>query len=128
MKADEKGIMDYLKQWPYSFVSGREIARKVGGKHRYEEDRGWAIPILTDLVRSGLVESDQLGHYRLKPDPKKKKARQQFIAPQLLRILKSSGKSFDSVIIDDDLDDLSPLRYRKPKTESGNRDEYTKSD
>ncbi len=39
MNSDEKDIIDYLKGWPNSFVSGKEIARKVGGKERYEDDR-----------------------------------------------------------------------------------------
>ena len=111
MHADEKAIIDYLKGWPYSFVSGKEIARKVGGKARYEEDRGWAIPILTQMVRTGLVEADHLGYYRLKLEENKKKRPKTHVSPQILRILKSSGKSFDGIAIDDE---SGPPAYRKP--------------
>ena len=74
MNAEEKAIIDYLKGWPYSFVSGREIARKVGGKARYEDDRGLAIPIFAQMVRLGLIEADSYGAFRLMQDEKKKKA------------------------------------------------------
>ena len=102
MNADEKAIVDYLKTWPSSFVSGREIARKVGGKHRYEEDRGWAVRILAKLVTDGLLEKDHLGYFRIRQeDPKKRKTRKH-ISPQMLRILKNSGKNFESIVIDDE--------------------------
>src|ERR1700679_1685168 len=99
MNADEKAIIDYLKGWPSSFVSGKEIARKVGGRERYEEDRGWVIPILAQLVRLGVVESDYLGYFKLKAQDDKKKRNQKHVSPQFLKILKSSGKSFDSIVI-----------------------------
>jgi hypothetical protein len=105
MHADEKAIIDYLKGWPSSFVSGKEIARKVGGRERYEEDRGWAIPILAQLVRLGVVESDYLGYFKLKAQDDKKKRNQKHVSPQLLKILKSSGKSFDSIVIDSEADE-----------------------
>jgi hypothetical protein len=105
MNADEKAIIDYLKGWPHSFVSGREIARKVGGKARYDDDRGWAIPILAQMVRLGLIEADPYGAFRLAQEEKKKKREIQHVSPQVLRILKTSGKSFDGISIDHDMDD-----------------------
>jgi hypothetical protein len=110
MQPDEKSIVDYLKGWPSSFVSGKEIARKVGGKARYEDDRGWAIPILTRMVRLGVLETDHLGYYKLKMEDKKKENRTH-VSPQILRILKSSGKSFEGIAIDDV--DAPPV-FRKP--------------
>src|SRR5580693_3520790 len=110
MQADEKAIVDYLKGWPNSFVSGKEIARKVGGKARYEDDRGWAIPVLAQMVRLGVLETDHLGYFKLIVEEKKKENRTH-VSPQLLRILKSSGKSFEGIAIDDD--DGPPV-YRKP--------------
>src|ERR1700689_299176 len=104
MNLDEKAIIDYLKGWPHSFVSGREIARKVGGKARYEEDRGWALPILAQMVRLGMIEGDAYGAFRLAQENKKKKRHVQHVSPQVLRILKSSGKSFDGIAIDHDMD------------------------
>src|SRR5580704_9362611 len=100
MQTDEQDILDYLKAWPGSFVSGKEIARKVGGKDRFEDDHGWALPILAQMVRHGLVESDHHGGYRLKP-PEKKKREPQHVSPQLLKILKSSGKNFEGGEVDD---------------------------
>lgn len=105
MNADEKAIVDYLKGWPHSYVSGREIARKVGGKARYEDDRGWAIPILAQMVRLGFIEADPYGGFRLAQQDKKKKRHIQQVSPQILRILKSSGKSFDGITIDHELGD-----------------------
>lgn len=105
MNADEKAIVDYLKCWPNAFISGREIAKKVGGKARYAQDRGWAIPILAQMIRMGLIEADSYGGFRLIKDDKKKKRQHHHVAPQILRILKSSGKSFDDVIIDHETDD-----------------------
>jgi hypothetical protein len=104
MNADEKAIVEYLKAWPNSFISGREIARKVGGKHRYEDDRGWAIPILAQMIIAGVLETDHMGHFRLKPDDKKKKRVRTHVSPQILKILKSSGKSFDGLDLEGDTD------------------------
>lgn len=120
MNADEKEIIDYLKGWPHSFVSGREIARKVGGKARYEEDRGWAIPILAQMVRLGMIEADCFGAFRLAKEDKKKKRHVQHVSPQVLRILKSSGKSFDGVTIDQEMDEDGSSR--KPSSPRGSSD------
>ena len=105
MNADEKAILDYLKGWPHSYVSGKEIARKVGGKARFEDDRGWAVPILAQMIRMGLIETDSCGGFRIMQEEKKKKHVAQHVSPQLLRILKSSGKSFDGVTIDHDIEE-----------------------
>ncbi len=115
MQHDEKDIVDYLKGWPNTFVSGKEIARKVGGKERFDEDRGWAIPILTQMVRIGILETDHLGYFRLKPEVRKKRQQlPQHVSPQILKILKSSGKSFDGVEIADEPDEPPVPFYRKP--------------
>jgi hypothetical protein len=112
MQVDEKAIIDYLKGWPSSFVSGKEIARKVGGRERYDEDRGWALPILVQMVRHGILETDHLGYYKLKLEEKKNRNKKH-VSPQMLKILKSSGRSFDGVVLDLDQDDPIPV-YRKP--------------
>ncbi len=105
MTTDEKEIVDYLKTWRGNFVSAREIARKAGSKERYTYDRGWAIPILINLTRNGIIETDYLGHYRLKPITPKKKRKRTFVSPQFLKILKSCGRSFDSVSSSEEAED-----------------------
>lgn len=119
MNEDEKAIIDYLKGWPNTFVSGKEIARKVGGKERYEEDRGWALPILTQLVRLGMVEPDNYGCYRLKVEDKKNRPKTH-VSPQILKILKSSGKSFETFTIDDGAEESPISTYQWPKPSSLN--------
>ena len=114
MQNDEKDIIDYLKGWPGAFVSGKEIARKVGGKERFDKDRGWAIPILAQMVRHGIIETDHLGYYRLKLEEKKKKRNEQHISPQILKILKTSGKSFEGITIDQDTDEPPIPAFPKP--------------
>jgi hypothetical protein len=101
MTTDEKAIMDYLKSWPTSYMSGREIARKVGGKKRYEDDRGWAIPSLLQLVRLGLIEPDLYGGFRLKKADKKKRG-SMHVSPQVLEILQRSGRKFEGIAIDEE--------------------------
>jgi hypothetical protein len=113
MQTDEQDILDYVKAWPGSFVSGKEIARKVGGKERFESDHGWALPILAQMVRHGVLETDHHGGFRLKP-PEKKKREPQHVSPQLLKILKSSGKRFDGVTFDDAKSEPPIPVYRKP--------------
>ena len=71
----EQDIIDYLKSWRGSFVSGKEIARKVGGKQRFEENHGWALPILTQMVRIGLMEKDHSAPIASNPSRKKTASR-----------------------------------------------------
>src|SRR5512136_283839 len=96
MDADEKDICMYLKGWSGQFVSGREIARRAGGKKRFRDQPDWAPPVLNRLVEKGIVESDSTGHYRLKPVSKKTRA-QRYLSPQVKRILEASGKNFYGV-------------------------------
>jgi hypothetical protein len=115
---DEQDILDYLKAWPGSFISGKEIAKKIGGKERFQADRGWAIPILTALVRRGLVETDHVGGFCLKVVEERKKREPQHVSPQLLKILKSSGKKFDAVVLTDDDEPPIPVYRKPPETET----------
>ena len=71
------------------------------------------------MTQRRILENDHLGCYRLKPEPpKKKKHREHQISPQILKILKSSGKSFDGVVLDDEFAVKSKAsaipEYRKP--------------
>lgn len=118
MNADEKAIVNYLKGWPNAFVSGKEIARKVGGTERYNDDRGWALPILAQMCRLGVIEADQYGYYRLKQEDQKKKEHKVHLAPQMLKILKSSGKAFDTFVLEDDGEEELPGLTYKPRSKS----------
>jgi hypothetical protein len=97
VNADEKEVCNYLKSWRDQFVSGREIARRAGGKWRFRDDPNWAAPILLRLVEKGNVESDAAGYYRLKPTDKKKKD-QKWVSPQIRAILEQSGKDFGEIL------------------------------
>jgi hypothetical protein len=128
MTVDEKEILEYLRSWPYTFISGREIARKVGGKARYAENRSWPLPILIEMTNKGWVETDCMGYFRIVSDerkPKRSKVKR-YVSPQILRILKVSGREFEGVDIDIDLDVPGPIPiYREPgsfENESGTLD------
>jgi hypothetical protein len=75
MYHDEQDILEFLKKFEGSFVSPVEIARKVGGKQRFKEDRDWARPLLYRLFMEGVLEADEYGHYRLKPESRITKGR-----------------------------------------------------
>ena len=130
MQADEKAIVDYLKAFPNTFVSGRELARKVCGKRRYSEDRNWAIPSLRRLVQDGILETDPSGHYRIKQTGSKKKHARQHVSPQILRILKSSGKNFETIVIEEDEEEaaraIKPLSQQQPEGGAANPDASSK--
>ena len=106
MTADQKIIIDYLKGWPKLFVSGREIARKAAGKRRYERDRGWAAGVLMEMVDERMLETDSLGAYRLRnAESTRTRSYGRHVSPQILRILKDSGKSLEGIVIDEDEND-----------------------
>lgn len=72
MGTDETDIIEFLKPCE-AFVSPTEIAKKVGGKRRFSEDRDWARPILLRLLLEGLLESNEYGHFRCKGAHQSKK-------------------------------------------------------
>jgi CheY-like chemotaxis protein len=64
-------------------MSQAEIARRAGGKRRFEGDSRWAVRVLPRLVESGIVESDSNGHYRLRSNVEKKTiAEEHRVAPR----------------------------------------------
>ncbi|MDB6020747.1 MAG: hypothetical protein JWQ04_604 [Pedosphaera sp.] len=114
MQTDETAIIEYISRWPDTFISGREIARKVGSRARFLENPGWAVPILAQMLQTRLIEADSRGHYRMKQEkPEKKERVEKHVSPQILKILKSSGKSFADLATDGD--DEPPV-YRKPSS------------
>jgi len=100
MDADEQEIINFLKQWPKQFTSGREICRRAGGKWRAREDPYWCTEPLLRLVEKKLVEVDGGGHFRLAQKEKKQKETR-WISPQLKKILEESGQTFDDLEADD---------------------------
>jgi hypothetical protein len=98
VNADEKEVCNYLKSWRGQFVSGREIARRAGGKWRFRDDPNWATPILLRLVEKGVLESDAAGYYRLRPKDEKKQKTQKWVSPQIKAILEKSGKDFGDIL------------------------------
>ena len=101
MDADEQDICNYLKQWQKQFISGREICRRAGGKRRFREDPYWANQPLLRLVEKQIIESDAGGHFRLVQKEKKQRQRpQQWISPELRRILEEGGKKLEELELD----------------------------
>lgn len=100
LSSDENDVMAYLKSWKQQFVSMKEICRRAAGKRRAEEDPRWASRILPHMVEKGLIETDSLGHYRLREEETTKAAarkRKKWVSPQIEKILKASGKKFDAL-------------------------------
>ena len=95
MDADERDICIYLKSLVGQFISGREIARRAGGKRRYQNEPDWAVPVLSRLVEKGLVEDDMNGHFKLNKKEKKPEGPKKFVSPQIRKMLEASGKQFD---------------------------------
>ncbi|HEY5042273.1 MAG TPA: hypothetical protein VIK53_09740 [Verrucomicrobiae bacterium] len=109
MDADERDIFDYLKTWGSDFISAKEICRRAGTKKRYHEDNDWAKVVLVRMVDRGILESDSLGRYRIKPVPKKSK-QHRWVAPDINKILKEGGVqvegTHDDIASDEHYDQL----------------------
>ncbi len=94
MDADEREIFYFLKTWGEEFVSAKEIARRSSGKKKFHENPEWAKPLLMRMQERGLVESDALGRYRIKPVGRKNKNKR-WVAPDIAKILQESGVQVD---------------------------------
>jgi hypothetical protein len=90
MDADERDIFYYLKTWGAEYVSAREVCRRAGNKKRFHENADWAKPVLVRMTERGILESDSLGRYRIKPIPKKSAA-QRWVSPEISKILREGG-------------------------------------
>ena len=62
---DETSIIDYLKQYPHTFVSAVEVCKKAGGRKRFARDREWARPVLRRMAVDGWLEGNGYGQYKL---------------------------------------------------------------
>ena len=100
LSSDEKEIYDFVKSYSNQYISGKEICRRAGGKRRFQEDPHWAFRVLPRLIEKGAIETDSLGHYRVRDEEEEKKAKKKkkrWVSPQIERILKQSGKKFDDI-------------------------------
>ncbi len=104
MDADEKDICNYLKNWPKTFVSGREIARRAAGKRRFHQDPNWAIPVLSRLVEQGEIEADAMGYFRLNQKLQESRAskRKRWLSPTVRSILESTPGQFTEILDESD--------------------------
>jgi len=108
LSAEEKEILDYLKPLGKQFASPKEVCRRAGGKIKFQKDPYWAKPLLKRLEKSGMLQSNANGHYRIKPQHDNKPLVPMSAA--IKEILNKSDKDFgQSTIleIDDDYINLS---------------------
>jgi len=66
MGTDEIQIFEYLNSCPNKYVSMTEIARRVGGKARLQDDPHWVRPVLQRMLADEILEADDYCQYRLK--------------------------------------------------------------
>ena len=69
------------------FINASEIARRVD-KRRVHKEPHWAKPILMSMEERGILETDILGRYRIKPVRRNKKSK--WIAPDIAKILEEN--------------------------------------
>jgi hypothetical protein len=94
MDADEREIYDFLKPFGEDWVNAKEICRRAAGKKRFNEDNHWARPILQRMKERRILEGDELGRYRIRPDPRAHKGR--WVSPDIEKILRESGVRVDA--------------------------------
>ena len=98
LSSDERDVVQYLKSWKEQFVSGKEICRRAAGKKRFQKEPHWFFRIMPLMMEKGVIETDGNGHYRVKGEETKKQDRtkqKKWVSPQIARILKQSGKTFE---------------------------------
>ncbi len=90
MDGDEREIFQFLKTRGEEYVNAVEIARRAGGKRKFHEDPDWVKPILVRMTERGVLQSDPLGRYRVKPVARKGKDKR-WVSPDIAKILQESG-------------------------------------
>jgi len=96
MDSEEREIFRFLQTWGTDFVSYKEIARRAGGKKKFNKDADWAKPLLARMQERGVLESDAMGRYRIKPVRSKDKATR-WVAPDIAKILQEKGLKVEGV-------------------------------
>ncbi len=118
MDSIETEICQYLKSYSDQFVSRKEICRRAGGKWRFREDENWAGPILHRMLEKNLVETDGTGHFRLASQERneKRKRKPVWISPEISAILRRSGRDFDVIDLDKEMDSKDLAAIFAPAT------------
>ena len=109
MDADEREVFHYLQTFGEEWVNAKEICRRAGGKKRFNEDNNWARPILHRMKERHILEGDELGRYRIRPEPKKKH-QGRWVSPDIAKILQESGVQVDA----ERADALSDENHEQP--------------
>jgi hypothetical protein len=108
LSSEEIEIIDFLRPLGKQFASPKEVCRRAGGKLKFQKDPYWAKPLLKRMEKKGFLQSNENGHYRIKPeDDKRKKVP---MSPAIQKILNNSSKDFGNTSIleiDEDYVNLS---------------------
>jgi hypothetical protein len=99
MDATEREIYYFLKANRPEFITMREISRRTGSKRRRRVSPDWAVPVLEEMVRRGILEKNEAGDFHLKPIPRPDTTGKVWVAPGLAHLLKASGKKFDDRVL-----------------------------
>ena len=91
MDADERDIFQFLKSWGSNFLAAREICRRAGGRHRFNEEPDWAKPILLRMEGRGVLESNATGQFRVKPVRKGKDKEEPAGSTDIAKLPKEHG-------------------------------------
>lgn len=94
MTAEERKIHDLWNPTPDTFFSTREIIRHVAGKGARSEVMDLVITTLKRMVRLGILEKNNTGHYRIKPKPKIEAGGRHWVSPEIAKLLKQSDRDF----------------------------------
>jgi hypothetical protein len=96
MDTEEREIFHFLQTWGDQFVGLKEIARRASGKKKFYDNPDWPKPLLTRMQERGVLESNSLGQYRIKPVSKKSKDKK-WVSPDIAKILQENGVQVDGV-------------------------------
>lgn len=102
MSCEENDLLEFLREHPKEYFTTREISRSVRLRHRMRSAQDdWSKPYLKQMLAKGLVEANDMDHFRIKQAARQGEPRY-LVAPRLAAILKTSGKNFgESIVIDE---------------------------
>ncbi len=102
MSIEEDNLLEFLRAHSKEFFTSREISRTVRPRQCVRNGQDdWSKPYLKQMLVKGLVEANDMDHFRIKQTDKDHSQRY-LVAPRLAAILKMSGKDFShSIIIDE---------------------------